>query len=242
MPLLAYNKTTSPLPLAFGAVTLPASGSPGVRALPGVNVGGRIQTGAGSDFVALQAQQDAGSVDFVWTAEPEFPTPGLTVGGPPPGNHAATHLAGGTDPLLTFTNVNAVLATATAAIAVNNQKLSLLLTPTVASDAATKGYVDSVSTGAGIPTPIKTAPYTAVFGDIVRVNPNAGGFAITLPVVAGGNTGSTILIKNVSNSINAVTVTPAGGNTIEGLATLVMNQAREAVEFISDGVSDWLAS
>jgi hypothetical protein len=52
---------------------------------------------------------------------------------------------------LTFTVVAAVLAAASTAIAVNSQKITGLATPTVATDAATKGYVDSVVLGFAAP-------------------------------------------------------------------------------------------
>jgi hypothetical protein len=48
---------------------------------------------------------------------------------------------------LTFTVAAAVLAVASTSISVNSQKITSLATPTVATDAATKGYVDSVVLG-----------------------------------------------------------------------------------------------
>jgi hypothetical protein len=53
---------------------------------------------------------------------------------------------------ITFTVVAAVLAAASAAISVNSQKIIDLATPTVATDAATKGYVDAL-----VPTPANPA-------------------------------------------------------------------------------------
>jgi len=114
MPLLAYNKTTSPVALAAGspAVTLPASLVPGARGKafdvtselwPNLTVDpahGRTGGLAASAFTALQVQVAAGSVEYAWTHQPEFSLGTLVVTGPAPGAHATTHkTAGGTDVL-----------------------------------------------------------------------------------------------------------------------------------------------
>lgn len=111
MPLLAYNKTTSPLVLAAGnpAPTLPASPSGGTRGVA-YNVTGELRPDTtvdningvsggllGADFTAIQVQVTAGDVDFEWTSSPEYLTTGLTIGGPSAGSHASSHENGGGD-------------------------------------------------------------------------------------------------------------------------------------------------
>jgi hypothetical protein len=114
MPLLAYNKTTSPVALAAGSpiVTLPASLVPGARGKafditaelwPNLTVDpahGRTGGLTAANFTALQVQVAAGSVEYAWTHQPEFSVGTLVVTGPAPGAHATTHkTAGGTDVL-----------------------------------------------------------------------------------------------------------------------------------------------
>ena len=56
-----------------------------------------------------------------------------------------------------FANVNAALAAANADIAVNSQKITGLLDPVAAQDAATKFYVDSVATGLDVKASVRVA-------------------------------------------------------------------------------------
>lgn len=94
------------------------------------------------------------------------------------------------------------------------------------------GYVD---TGAA-----KTGAYSADIGELVKVDPSGGGFAVTLPTAVGyANQG--ITIKNVTNSTNAVTFNTTGGQTMDGAASGAdqIDTAYETVTFISDG-SNWM--
>jgi hypothetical protein len=86
----------------------------------------------------------------------------------------------------------------------------------------------------------KTGNYNAGIGDLVKVDPSGGGFAITLPTASGyDNQG--ITIKNVTNSTNAVTFNTTSGQTIDGMASGVdqIDTAYETVTFISDG-TNWM--
>lgn len=93
MPLLAYNKTGAGVLLAAGnpAQTLPASASPPARGAA-FNVTSELRPDATADpangvtgglaiadFALLEAQVVAGDVEFVWTGDPEYLTPGLTI-------------------------------------------------------------------------------------------------------------------------------------------------------------------
>lgn len=74
---------------------------------------------------------------------------------------------------------------------------------------------------------------------IVRANPTGGGFSVTLPAAASF-AGQTIFVKNVSDSLNVVTVLPSGADTVDGSASVPLNGERFSVGFTSDGVSDWM--
>lgn len=89
MALLAFNMTTSPLALAVGGVTLPASSTAGVRG-KAVNVtselrvdllvdpnGGVLGGRTAANLIALQAQVAAGLVEYEWNGEAEYLTPQL---------------------------------------------------------------------------------------------------------------------------------------------------------------------
>jgi hypothetical protein len=113
MPLLAYNKTTSPVTLGAGSPTviLPPSLVPGARGKafdvtaelwPNLTVDpahGRTGGLTGANYATLQAQVTAGSVEYAWTHQPEYSVGALTVTGPVPGSHASTHKTGGGDVL-----------------------------------------------------------------------------------------------------------------------------------------------
>jgi len=82
--LLAYNLTGAPLSLAAGnpvVPDLPASAAPPARG-PAVNVTAELQNLTGPDYVALQAQVDAGDVAFAWDGYPNYETPGLETDSP----------------------------------------------------------------------------------------------------------------------------------------------------------------
>lgn len=74
---------------------------------------------------------------------------------------------------------------------------------------------------------------------IARVNPTSGGFSVTFPAAAAFP-GQTICIKNVSDSLNVVTVLPSGGDTVDGTTSVPLNGERFFCGFTSDGTSDWM--
>jgi len=89
-------------------------------------------------------------------------------------------------------------------------------------------------------TAVATSVVTAQLGDLQRCDPSGGAFAVNLPAVTAGNEGAEIIVKNVTASVNAITITPAGADTIDGAATLVINTARGVARIVSNGVSDWM--
>jgi hypothetical protein len=73
---------------------------------------------------------------------------------------------------------------------------------------------------------------------LVLVNPTGGAFSITLPPAAGLR-GQPIVVKNTGTSTNNVTLAAAGGDNIDGSATLVKSGSRFFVELTSDGTHTW---
>lgn len=73
--------------------------------------------------------------------------------------------------------------------------------------------------------------------DIVLGNPSAGAFRIVIPDPSDCKLGR-VTVKNDSTSTNAMTLAPAGGGTIDGASTLVMNTSRLVKHLVSDGL-EW---
>lgn len=89
------------------------------------------------------------------------------------------------------------------------------------------------------PTPVRSASTAARPWDLVRLDPSAAGFRVLLPSPKEPDAGF-IILKNVTDSTNAVEVRPIGG-TIDGAASKTMNVAREAMWLAPDpNRNDWL--
>jgi hypothetical protein len=87
---------------------------------------------------------------------------------------------------------------------------------------------------------VQTADIALVSANqVVRVDPTAGGFNVTLPP-AVGLVGQIIVLKNVSTSTNIVTLLPSGADTIDGLTSQLLTGDHFQVQLISDGVSSWM--
>ena len=65
----------------------------------------------------------------------------------------------------------------------------------------------------------------------------SGTFPLTLPAISDANEGRVIRVKQ--NGTGIVTVTPTGGDTIDGAGTKDMDTQYDGFEFISDGTSNW---
>lgn len=96
---------------------------------------------------------------------------------------------------------------------------------------------------------IKTTGYTAVVGELVRVDTSAGAVAITLPT-AVGNAGRRISVKKVAGAVNAVTFLTTSSQTIDSIAQAgftaaglliagVATLGNTYIEFMSDG-ANWI--
>lgn len=88
------------------------------------------------------------------------------------------------------------------------------------------------------PTTLKTAAYSARYGDLVMANPTVAGFTITAPR-AEDHPGAMFAVKNHSASANVITIDAQGTELIDGAATATIAAARESLSFISNG-TDWI--
>jgi len=89
-----------------------------------------------------------------------------------------------------------------------------------------------------------TTVFAALAGDLARCDPSTpsgGSFALPLPA-ANTCRGAIIVVKIVvTEAGRTVTITPTGGDTIDGAATLVLAAATlAAARLVSDGISKWL--
>lgn len=98
---------------------------------------------------------------------------------------------------------------------------------------------------------VSPGPTTAKFGEVQRVNASGGPVAITLPVskltapTTGtfGYAGSAITVQEVGGGANAITVSAAAGESINGAATFVMTAAAYASNrFWCDGLGAWFVT
>lgn len=94
----------------------------------------------------------------------------------------------------------------------------------------------SGSSGGGLtPSAVKTAAYTPAVGELVLANAAGGGFTVTLPSTT--TAGTTVGVKKVDSSANAVTVVGSGGSTIDGDTTATLNAQNAAARFVNDGTN-----
>lgn len=93
-----------------------------------------------------------------------------------------------------------------------------------------KGYFAEVTT--------KTASYTATLLDkVILVDATSGAVTITLP--SAGVALSNITIKKTDNSANAVTVSRAGSDTIDGATSKSLADQYDSITIQSDGGTSW---
>lgn len=80
---------------------------------------------------------------------------------------------------------------------------------------------------------LTTASNTSQYGDAT-----SAAFAITLPAAAS-STEKMFLFKKIDSSVNAVTVTRAGSDTIDGATTYVLSAQYDWLIIQSDGTANW---
>jgi len=110
----------------------------------------------------------------------------------------------------------------------------LSLTTRLSTEEITSAAQDYTLTG------VKVGAYNAVIQDLVRCNPTGGAFAVTLPTAVGQD-GKGITIKNVTSSVNAITVNTTGGQTMDALASGAdsIATAYGTITYVSDG-ANWM--
>lgn len=66
-----------------------------------------------------------------------------------------------------------------------------------------------------------------------------GAYAATLPSSSDAGNGATVFFKKTDSSTNAITITRAGSDTIDGATTKAMDTQYDVVGVVSNGVSAW---
>lgn len=81
----------------------------------------------------------------------------------------------------------------------------------------------------------KTASFTAgVEDDVLICDATSGAIVATLPA-ASGVSGKIYTFKKIDSSANAITVTRAGSDTIDGATTYVLSLQYESIDIVCDG-------
>lgn len=93
------------------------------------------------------------------------------------------------------------------------------------------------------PVGLKTTTTTLTSGNGMNNSCDAtsGAFTITLPAASASN-GQTFWFKKIDSSANAITITRAGSDTIDGATTYVLSTQYQWVQLINDGTSKWFTS
>jgi hypothetical protein len=93
--------------------------------------------------------------------------------------------------------------------------------PTIVDDTVSATNVAFKDNGARTVTAVKTAAYTASFGDFVRVDTTAAGVSITLPtIVSGENDHAPIIVKRTAGSNNVTVIGTVDGGTNTTVSTV----------------------
>lgn len=116
---------------------------------------------------------------------------------------------------------------------VSNATLTADRTATFPDASGTVGLVRYVA----VNTP---TVHTATTGEVVAVTTGAGALVVNLPSAAVAN--QMITIKKVDNGAGAISLTPAGGDTIDGVAGVDSSLSTQwkSMTLVSNGVSNWL--
>ena len=85
---------------------------------------------------------------------------------------------------------------------------------------------------------IVTSSTTAQPNDFLRVDPSGGPLTITLPP-AFNNRALVVVVKNTTVSTNAISIAPAGGDSIDNGGAYIIADSLGAAQFMSDGDGNW---
>lgn len=98
--------------------------------------------------------------------------------------------------------------------------------------------LEEISDTALIVRPVHVdADHTITLGTFFKCDATGGAIALTLPPATNDDS-RIIIVKKSDNSVNAVTVTAAGSDTIDGAATFVLSNQYEFVVLINDEDGD----
>jgi len=86
----------------------------------------------------------------------------------------------------------------------------------------------------------KTAAYTLTTSDATILgDATSGAFNVTLPLASAATAGRIFTVKKIDSSGNAVTLTRAGSDLIDGANTFALSSQNSTVTVQSDGASKW---
>lgn len=83
------------------------------------------------------------------------------------------------------------------------------------------------------------AAFTIVSGVVFLCDATSGAFAITLPEAGVLSESRILIIKKVDSSVNAVTVTRAASDTIDGATTYTLSSQYNSVTLVDDESGNW---
>lgn len=90
----------------------------------------------------------------------------------------------------------------------------------------------------------KTTSYTATSSNrdnYIKCDTSGGSWTLTLPVASTVGDGFQLFAKKIDNTANTVTITPSGGNLVDGSATYALSAIHGWVQLYCDG-TQWFTS
>ena len=128
----------------------------------------------------------------------------------------------------------------------NNGSVAIGSTTVLSQTALFSGAVTGSSAGVGLKlkyTSITTTPFTPALSEyVLGVTTTSTAITISLPAPGAGDVGRVLLIKDVSNnaSVNNITITPNGSDTIDGVnASVKLESNSAAVHCIVTAANKW---
>ena len=85
---------------------------------------------------------------------------------------------------------------------------------------------------------VTTTATAAATDGLIQADATAGAFAVTLPAASG--TGAVLTIKKIDSSANAVTITAAGSDKIDGAATAALSTQYKSFTIVDAAAAVWL--
>jgi hypothetical protein len=119
-----------------------------------------------------------------------------------------------------------------------NQTANTIFAGPTSGSAASPGFRAIVNTDVPATVQTKTSGYTALITDsLILCNTNA--FTVTLPAANTWLSGIPLRIQKIGSDTNAITISRAGSDTINGSTSIKLCTQYELVSLMSDGSSAW---